>query len=350
MSAISQFSTTILQDRRSSVERQLLHEHALWVAQAARCASEDTAQDLLVLSKGLQRMAEDARRRDLPQVLRAEIMDVLHRCGESDDGVEPLSMIRAARSLVQCVAAQTRSDASVDRDLLLDTIKTLEKRIRQKDEIIARLERGGATAAAREMAPPNPLLRVDRSPSEKSWIERVMSALLPSRNKSFQNTVFSDEAARALDESAERLKTVVLTVQGQANAKSLYEVTSDWSMEKIRAKRVARAWAAGQLHESPMAEASSDACRFGQWLALVDPPSHLRSFVDDLRMWHSHWHALATEWSRTDSIEAKRQFARGVVHGDTNNQFVYCSRRIDSLMGEMARVATQGVALSAPAQ
>jgi hypothetical protein len=322
-------STT--QERRSAIERQLLQEHALWVSRSLQCASPDVAKDLRVLLNGLQRMIDSERRRDMPQMLRAEIMDVLERTGEDEHGLDAVSMVRAARSLSSCGGIPEPERAN-DRDLLIESIRVLEQKNRQQSVLINRLQQV-------DQYKPSPEFNVQTQVAKRPSLLLRIKAFLGRKNASQADTAFMAKNLLKNHVDPQDLKTIILTVHGQSNARSLFDVIADWTSEKLRARRVVRSWAAGQLYTSLLAEPDDVSCRFGEWLTHVEPPPHLQRFIDDLRMWHSHWHGMAAQWSQVSDNESKRDFAVEVIQKQGHNPFVHSMRRIDESLMEMAKAA-----------
>lgn len=288
-----------------------------------------------MLLNGLQRMSDSDRRRDMPQVLRAEIMDVLQRMAEDEHGLDAVSLVRAARSLSSCGGVR-EPGAKDDRGLLIESIRVLEQKNRQKDVLIDKLQKLASQQPSPEVRAQAQMETQVQAQKRPSLLLRIMAFLVPAKPKE-TNTTFMANDFRRNHIDAEGLKTIVLTVHGQSNARSLFDVIADWTSEKLRARRVARNWAAGQFYDSMLVEPDDVSCRFGEWLAHVEPPPHLQRFIDDLRMWHTHWHAMAAQWAQTGNCEAKRDFATQVIKKHSSNQFVYCMQRIDGLLMEMAR-------------
>lgn len=334
MSANPQIPPAARQTRR---EQELMEEHVLWVSRALQCAPQPSRDDLGLLLKALQAAATE--KKSLTQIQREEIMDVLRRTGEDGQGLDPLSMIRAARSLTSCDPAANDACApqgatGADPTVLLETIKALEKHNR---ELVARMQ----SAAQPPPSPaPNhqPPLRISlpapQLPQRRSsWLQRLLR-LLSKKRPDPVPSVFAANGMRMDD-----LKTIVLTVHGQAQGRSLYEITADWSAEKLRARRVLRDWSAGNV-QGRLVQHGATQCGLGVWLTQVEPPPALSRFVDDLRMWHSHWHAMADEGSGLQSDGDKTAFARKcMTQGGADQEWALCSRRIDRLLMEIAQAA-----------
>lgn len=321
--------------RRTRREQELMEEHLLWVSRALQCAPQTSREDLGLLLKALQAAATE--KKSLTQIQREEIMDVLRRTGEDGQGLDPLSMIRAARSLTSCDPAANdafaHQSAAADPTVLLETIKALEQRNR---DLMVRMQ---SDAQNRPSPPPNPQpprvsLPAPQPPQRRlSWMQSLLR-LLSKKRPDPAPSVFAANGMRLDD-----LKTIVLTVHGQARGRSLYEITSDWSAEKLRARRVLRDWSAGNV-QGRLVQHGATQCGLGVWLTQVEPPPALSRFVDDLRMWHSHWHAMADEGSRLQSDGDKTAFARKcMTQGGADQEWALCSRRIDRLLMEIAQAA-----------
>lgn len=322
-----------------------MEEHLLWVSRALQCVPQPSRDDLGLLLKALQAAATE--KKSLTQIQREEIMDVLRRTGEDGQGLDPLSMIRAARSLTSCDMAandaQVPQSTAADPTVLLETIKTLEK---QNRDLMARIKSDAQGQPIPVINRPPPLmvsLPAPQLPQRRwSWMQIVLR-LLSKKRPDPAPSVFAANGMRLDD-----LKTIVLTVHGQARGRSLYEITSDWSAEKLRARRVLRDWSAGNV-QGRLVQHGANQCGLGVWLTQVEPPPALSRFVDDLRMWHSHWHAMADEGSRLQSDGDKTAFARKcMTQGGADQEWALCSRRIDRLLMEIAQAAQ--AAQSAQAQ
>lgn len=313
-----------------------MEEHLLWVSRALQCVPQPSRDDLGLLLKALQAAATE--KKSLTQIQREEIMDVLRRTGEDGQGLDPLSMIRAARSLTSCDMAandaQVPQSTAADPTVLLETIKTLEK---QNRDLMARIKSDAQGQPIPVINRPPPLmvsLPAPQLPQRRwSWVQNVLR-LLSKKRPDPAPSVFAANGMRLDD-----LKTIVLTVHGQAQGRSLYEITADWSAEKLRARRVLRDWSAGKV-QGRLVQHGATQCGLGVWLTQVEPPPALSRFVDDLRMWHSHWHAMADEGSRLQSDGDKTAFARKcMTQGGADQEWALCSRRIDRLLMEIAQSA-----------
>lgn len=317
------------------MERQLLQEHALWAAQFVPRLEGEAAHDLGLLSEALRHLCEDRRSSRAPQVMRDEVMDVLRRCGEDGSGFEALSIVRAAR-MIAVKAGSSDAASRADPRLFLETIRALERKNLELERLAARLRCNGLGSLP--AAPPDEPAGGNPEPlTEGRWLATLWRLLRrkPEIPESVPTRVMSSKPASDM----ERLKTIALTVHSEANAKSLYQVVSDWSQEKLRAKQIVRDWASGRIDDAALASAQDGGCNFGAWLSDVEPPHHLAPIIEDLRIWHQRWHALSSEWSKMSRASAKSAFAKEVVRGNTDNAFVHCTKKIDRLLVDLSRLA-----------
>jgi hypothetical protein len=317
----------------------MLQEHLAWIERAQRCAGPENANDIKILGQTLQHMI--GRRQAVPPVLRAEAMDVLRRCGEDGSGLDPSALIRSARSLASC--GQSPSPSMQDQTLILHrTIEALEKKNAQIERALKDLQSRHQPHPSETRFPDPEKQHAQPRTTGERGLWSMIRALVPGFGKRPQESGMT-EISQGMHQGqlkAADLKTIMLTVQGQG-MRSMFDVVSDWSSEKLAAKRVARAWAAGSLDGTPLACTSSQSCRFGQWLEHVEAPPGASGVLDDLRMWHTHWHALNAHWSSLRDASKRQEFAADVVRAGRDNEWTQCTRKIDGLLIALAKQSQQ---------
>ena len=152
---------------------------------------------------------------------------------------------------------------------------------------------------------------------------RLLARWLPRWFKPLDRSAFAD--AGAVDR-----RTVLLPMIGDQQAKSYYDVAEMWARERMRAKRHLQEILDGVTQfGDPGHAASALACELGIWLRFVNLPG-MADTVDDLRMWHDHWHqefgrliGLANHGQREPVEEAMRP-GRG--------PWSYAARRVNQLL------------------
>ncbi len=125
-------------------------------------------------------------------------------------------------------------------------------------------------------------------------------------------------------------RTIMLPMIGDQQGKSYYEVAEMWARERLRAKRHLQEIIDGVTdYGDPGQAAGSFACDVGIWLRFVDLPG-MADALDDLRMWHDHWHQelarlidLANQGQRTPVADALKP-GRGA--------WSYAARRVNQLL------------------
>jgi hypothetical protein len=128
-------------------------------------------------------------------------------------------------------------------------------------------------------------------------------------------------------------RTVLLPMIGDQQAKSYYDVAEMWARERMRAKRHLQEILDGVTDfGDPGHAASSQACELGVWLRFVNLPG-MADAVDDLRMWHDHWHQelsrlidLANQGQR-EPVEQAMRPGRG--------PWTYAARRVNQLLDSL---------------
>lgn len=350
-----EFSDSTPSGRLSSFDESLLREHLAWIWRLREWVDANAATDLKTLHDGLHKLIERGRgAKYFPQVLRAEVMDVLQRCGEHQDGLEATSIIRAARSMVHTKPAALPNSAATElatrvtwgpeRDLLLGTIRTLEIRNTQLERELQDTrvcQHVPLQVADAPVGADAPVVSRQQNSMFQRFLHHVFgvhrdAAINAPSTFAAQQT--SPQKAASRSDGEVDLRTIVLTVHGAANAKSLWEVTNDWSSEKLRTRRAARAWSRGDHSVDLVISTDARPCSFGSWLHHVDAPKHLAAIVDDLRMWHEHWHALGAAWTADPDARDRQRIAGEIASGDRASPIVRASKRIDRLLLEMAQV------------
>lgn len=125
-------------------------------------------------------------------------------------------------------------------------------------------------------------------------------------------------------------RTIILPMIGDQQGKSYYEVAEMWARERIRAKKHLQEILDGVTDSGdPNHAASSFSCDVGVWLRFVNLPG-LANVLDDLRMWHDHWHQ---ELARL--IDQANQGHRGPVEDAMKpgrGPWSYAARRVNQLL------------------
>ena len=138
-----------------------------------------------------------------------------------------------------------------------------------------------------------------------------------------------DRSGFADDDGIDR-RTIMLPMIGNQQGKSYYEVSDMWARERLRAKRNLQEIIDGVTdYGDPAQAAGSFACDVGVWLRFVDLPG-MADTLDDLRMWHDHWHQelarlidLANQGQRAPVADALKP-GRGA--------WSYAGRRVNQLL------------------
>lgn len=160
------------------------------------------------------------------------------------------------------------------------------------------------------------------TPHGPAW-RRLLGRLFPRWFGAFDRSAFA--SAPALDH-----RTIALPMIGSGKEHTYYEVAEIWARERLRAKHHLQEILDGVTdYGDPVHAAASHACELGVWLRFLNLPAQADR-VDDLRMWHDHWHqelarliSLANQGQRLKVEEAMKP-ARG--------PWTYAARRVSQLL------------------
>ncbi len=128
-------------------------------------------------------------------------------------------------------------------------------------------------------------------------------------------------------------KTIVLPMFNGLPGKSYYDAVEMWSVERLRAKKLVLAICNDQKPLTALLDFLEHfACEFGTWLRFLSGDGNRKKIVDDLRMWHMHWH------------QGLEDIARYIAHGNfavavaidmvkkKQGAWYYAGKKIDTLL------------------
>lgn len=130
-------------------------------------------------------------------------------------------------------------------------------------------------------------------------------------------------------------RTIALPMSHGHEGHTYYEVAEMWARERLRFKRQMLARCEGDSIE-PSLDSPYD-CDFGMWLRFVNAEGDLGRALDDLRMWHDHWHAAsalllsATDKHMFDLVRDNLS----ATNGQTRGAWLYASRKVDRLLEKL---------------
>lgn len=157
------------------------------------------------------------------------------------------------------------------------------------------------------------------------WLERL--------RRLWPGSAAASENSPSLPSPADDPRHVPLPVYGDVLARNGFEALALWEADEAEARQMlaqrladARRGGADSITTAPPGPAD---CAFGQWLVALRPEGHF-DLLDDLKMWHDHWHRLHRQM-----VEELAQGQTGAAEdalGSAPSPWTNAARRVRGLL------------------